>query len=402
MRQYYLFELKAFFYSKKNLAIIILLILSALYYSLLVAPQYQPNEAVDEEAIRAEHDAMVYWIDNQRGEGISSGASFALAYYPELIDIDANRLNALASKDYEEYAEWTADWYLYQDDYTYNYAEFLSYNHVYYGSVQDYPAQEGSYWYRETANRYQAYIEEDITITESVLEERTALQTLYRMLNNPVVPALLIGAIIFFSNDSVVKDRKHLTIVRSFPLTLAGKLWTKTFVLLTAISIVFVSLTAIILLLVGIQQGLGSFSVPVTVFDGRVLESGGAFNHMSLGMFFLQAGVLLLLIGYLFIRGIMLFSLIVRNEFFNILAGLALLFTERLYYIRGVGFFSNVDVLPPTFFPIGQVLSGYQNHLYNSPAITFRNGVYSIVLAAIIVELLLFLTTRFKPVREFI
>ncbi|PRY75911.1 hypothetical protein [Alkalibacterium olivapovliticus] len=402
MIQYFRFELKAFSRNKKNLAVIILLLLASLYYSIILVPDYQPNESVDESDIRSEHDSMVYWIDNMQGDGISSGAQFALAYYPELINIDSQRLQALEEEDYQNYTDWTAEWYTYQDTYTFGYPEFLSYNHVYYGPDQDYPLQEGSYWYRETARRYEEYVNEGIDLTVDVLEERTALQTVYRLLNSTIVPILLITVIVFYANDIVVKDRKHLTITKSFPLSFSGKLWTKTMVVLTTTGVTILVFFLIILLAVGFRHGVGSFSIPITVYDGLVLQNRGTFNSISLGLFYIQAFSLLLLISYLFTRIIILLSLLVRNEFFNLFAGIALIFTERLYYIRGIGSFSDVDLLPSTFFPVGQVLSGYQNHLYNSPAITFENGVLSLMAAILLVEMILFIATRFKRIRTYI
>lgn len=402
MMQYFIFELKAFSRNKKNIAVIVLLILAALYYSFIVMPDYQPNESINEEEIRAEHDSMVYWIDNRQADGISEGAQFALAYFPELIEIDAERIQALENEEYSAYAVWTSEWYTYQDFYTYSYTEFLSYNHVYYGSEQDYPTQEGSYWYRETASRYEAYAEGDNTVTLAVLEEQTALQTVYSLLNTRVVPMILIAVVVFYANDIVLKDRKHLTITKSFPLSFSGKLWVKTWTVLSTTVLTFTGLLLLIMISVGIQNGMGSFSLPVTVFDGLVLQNRGSFETISLGVFYLQAVTLILLITYFFTRMLILFSLLVRNEFFNLFAGLALIFTERLYYMRGVGFFSNVDLLPSTFFPIGRVLSGYQNHLYNSPAITFQNGVVSLLGTVLLVELMLFTATRFKAIRTYI
>lgn len=402
MRQYFLFELQSFSRNKKNLAVIILLVIAALYYSLIVVPDYQPNERINESDIQAEHDSMVYWMENREGEGISSGAQFALAYFPTLIEIDAHRLEALEQEDYTAYTDWTSQWYEYEDAWTFGSPHFLSYNPVYYGTNQGYPHEEGSYWYRETAQRYHQYVKSSIEITPDILEERTSLQNIYRLLNNPLIPMILIAVVVIYTNDIVTKDRKHLSITKSFPLSFSGKLWTKTFVVLTTSAVTFLGLFLLVFFIAGMQFGFGSFEIPITVFKRVISEGRGTFETIRLGTFFIQALILLSLMVYLFTRAIILFSLLVRNEFFNLLAGIALIFTERLYYIRGIGFFSNVDLLPPTFFPIGQVLSGYQNHLYNSTDITFQNGVISLIVTILLIELILFIATWFKKVRNFI
>lgn len=374
-----------------------------MYYSFILAPNYTPNEEVNKSEIRSEYDSMVHWMENRQSEKrISTGVQFALAYYPGLIEINENRLDALTREDYESYARWTADWYLYQDTFIYSTPEFLSYNHVYYGPEQDYPLIEGSYWYREIANRYKQYIETENEITLNLLEERTGLQSVYRLLNTTLVPVILIAVVVFFSNDIVIKDRKHLSITRSFPLSFTGKLWIKTFVILTATMMTFLGVLLLILLITSLQNGFGTFSIPVSIYDGLVLRDRGSFDSISLGLFYIKAIGLVLLITYLFIRVIIMFSILIRNEFFNLLAGLALIFTERLYYMRGIGFFSNVDLYPSTFFPVGQVISGYQNHLYNSPVITFQNGVISLAAAIIVIELIILILTRFRNVNSII
>lgn len=402
MTPYFLFELQSFVRNKKNLAVIIILVIAALYYSFFVVPNYQPNERINERTIQVEYDSMVNWMENRQGEGISSGASFALAYFPPLMEIDARRLQSLDENDYAAYAKATSEWYEYEDAWTFGNDLFLSYNPVYYGIDKEYPHQEGSYWYRETANRYNQYVAAEIEITPNILEERTALQTIYRLLNHPFIPVIFIATVVFFSNDIILKDRKHLTIVKSFPISFQGKLWTKTFVVLTTTAITFLGIGLLILLSVSIQNGFGSFEIPITVFKRAISEGRGTFETINLGIFFMQAVVLLSIIVYLFTRIIILFSLLVRNEFFNLLLGIALIFSERLYYMRGIGFFSNVDLLPPTYFPIGQVLSGYQNHLYNSSEITFQNGLISLIIMILIVELVILIAGRFKKIQNFI
>lgn len=402
MRQYFLFELQSFSRNKKNLAVIILLVIAALYYTLMVVPDYQPNERINEREIQKDHDSMVYWMENREGEGISSGAQFALAYFPTLIEIDAQRLEALEQEDYKAYTDWTSQWYEYEDAWTFGSPHFLSYNPVYYGTNQDYPHEEGSYWYRETAQRYNQYVKSGIDITPNILEERTALQNSYRLLNNPVIAIILIAVVVIYANDIVTKDRKHLSITKSFPLSFSDKLWTKTFVVLATSAATFLGLFLLIFLVVGMQYGFGTFEIPITVFKRVISEGRGTFETISLGTFFIQSLILFSLIVYLFTRMTILFSLLVRNEFFNLLAGMSLIFTERLYYMRGIGFFLNVDLLPPTFFPVGQVLSGYQNHLYNSTEITFQNGTISLIVTILIIELMLFIAVRFNKIRNFI
>lgn len=238
-------------------------------------------------------------------------------------------------------------------------------------------------------------------VTPAILEERTALQTGIRAWNSSIVPIALIGLVVIFSIDIVTKDRNHLSLVRSFPLSFEQKLWVKTAVVITTFSIVSLSIFLIGLSIVAIKEGFGSFAIPVTVFNCPILLEEN-FYTISIGLFYLQVIALILAIAYLFTRFIILCSLLLKNEYFNLLVGIAVIFTERLYYIRGIGYFSNVDLFPSTFFRVGEVLSGYQNHLYNSSAISFEIGIVSLVVAIVVVEILLFLVSRFKRIRAII
>ena len=120
-----------------------------------------------------------------------------------------------------------------------------------------------------------------------------------------------------------------------------------------------------------------------------------------MGSYLLKSLTLYVFAAFLLIRFLMLLSVLVGNEFFNLIAGLAVVFAEGIYYKRGIGFFTNLDRLPTTFFKIGDVLIGYQNHLYNSYEITFRNGVVAIGLSILAVEVLLFLLTRFQRFKSY-
>lgn len=401
MSAYYVFELNAMIRNKKNLAAVILFLLATLYFVLVIDPSYRPDESINEVEIQQEYDEMSHWLENYQGEGVSSGAAFALSYFPSLVEINETRLDAINQQDFKAYSTASAEWYRYKDQWIYSSPEFLSYNKAYYGIEQDYPLQEGRYWYLNTATRYAAYVDRNLEISPAVLEERTALQTGARVWNSSIFPMALIGLVVVFSIDIVTKDRAHLTVVRSFPLSFAQKLWVKTAVVLTAFSVVSVSIFAIGLILVSFRENFGSLSIPMTVFNGPTLMEEH-FHTISVGLFYLQSIGLMLVIAYLFIRFIILCSLLIKNEYFNLLIGLTVIFTERLYYIRGIGYFSTVDLLPSTYFRVGEVLSGYQNHLYNSSAISFEIGMFSLIGTILIVEVFIILVSRFKSIRAII
>ena len=399
-RTYFVFELKSFFANKKNLAAIILLFLGTLYYSLIVNPKEVPNESVDETSIQNELTKGEFFEEHvgEITEGTHSSTLFALSYFIPLTELNWERVQALDSNDLKTYTEKTIDWYLYQDAYA-SVSDYVRYSSHYYGKDQHYPKEEGSFFYRYTASRYQGYLDRHLPITRELLDERTGLQTLQRVMQT-VFPLLILALVVIFSNDILVKDRKHLTLVKSYPLSFTTRLWIKTGVVLAALFLTVGLSIGMGLLLVSAKNGIGSFNIPVPFYDGKIYD-GAEFHLFSMGSYLLKSLTLYVFAAFLLIRFLMLLSVLVGNEFFNLIAGLAVVFAEGIYYKRGIGFFTNLDRLPTTFFKIGDVLIGYQNHLYNSYEITFRNGVLAIGLSILAVEVLLFLLTRFQRFKSY-
>ncbi|WP_343756640.1 hypothetical protein [Alkalibacterium iburiense] len=172
----------------------------------------------------------------------------------------------------------------------------------------------------------------------------------------------------------------------------------KTIVVLLGFLLTLAAGILALLITIGPRYGIGSFSIPVPTFSFSLY--GGLFETVPIGNWLLQAFILILISSLVLIRGIIGLSLLFKQEFLNLLVGVSVLFTEPLYFSRGIGHFSDIGLLPPTFFSVGSVLTGYHNFLYNSQDIHFMNGVLSLGATWLVIEIILFVLTRFKRFRH--
>lgn len=390
MRAYFLLEWKVFHHNLKNRAVFLLFLIATAYYALIIVPQYEPIEAVDEEVIQDELSEGAYFLENSNENPQSSSTQMYLQLYPRLNEINQNRLNALEKSDYNTYLDETIQWFGVSPIAREPKMEYFTYD-------QPYPDQEAAYFNQYTMGRYTAYLEGDYELTLNVLEERTALQSLQRTLNGKA-SFLLIAMVVLFSFDVLTVNRDHKTIIQSLPLTFRKQLSIKTLVVLTGVFITLGISFFLWLLLVGVRYGVGDWNLPVPVYGYSI--HGGIQIMIPMFQFLLQALVLFCIISIVFSRGIMIFSLLLKNEIINLVLGLLMIFMENLYYMRGIGYFSNVSMLPPTFFEIGAALSGYQNHLYTTDIITFGTGVLSLSSLWLLIELILYFLTSFKFFRK--
>lgn len=389
MFAYYQFELKRFILNKKNIAAFLLLLAATLFYTLIIVPQYEPIEGkVNRTEIENEMIEGIYYMEQYDPE--ESYTDYYASLYPGLIEINQVRLEGLDSNNLEQYVEATLDWYAYPNIHTDTYRAYNS-PYEYFAEMEAIISQN------RTVTRFREYLDQDIALSESVLEERTALQTFQRTIELGL-PFILLALTVVFSNDILVSDNKHQTLVNSFPLSFKKRLNIKTLVVLTGVfgSLFFTFLLGSIL--VGARYGFGSLHFSIGIYDSVQVFLGlsSAAAPITLGQYFLRSLILFILADLVFIRGILLLSTVFKNEFVNLVAGLAAIFSERLYYMRGIGFSTNVDLYPPTFFDIGNVLTGYQNHLYTSTDITFQNGVLSMGLLLLINEFILFIAVKSK------
>ncbi|PRY80090.1 hypothetical protein [Alkalibacterium olivapovliticus] len=383
------FEWLLFTRNIKNRLIFIIFLIAAVYYGLVIAPDFQPLYSF------ADEDTISERIDDQQ---------YLLEIYPERPYTVESAYNIIEQSEIQREALIEEDWetYFQSTQQVNNEIHLARYGYSvdprFFDINEPYPGQAAAFWRGYTNVRYTGYWEEGLEdITPSLVEERTVLQTIQRLLQDNL-PVILLILLVLLTIDIYTRDKGHTTVFNSKPLSFGKVLWIKTLVVMIGFILILLTGFIALLITIGPRYGLGSFSIPIPVFEFTIY--GGEFERISIGSWLLQAIVLLVMSGLGLVRLILWFSILIKQELFNLVAGVSVLFAESLYYSRGIGFFSNIGLLPPTFLSVGSVMMGYHNFLYNSGDIHFMNGVISLGITILVIEILIYLTTRFRVFRR--
>lgn len=390
MRAYFKFELIQFIFNKKNIAIYVILLFFACFYALKIAPSYDPTEKVDRDEIEARFLTREEFLNTVvLDENTYPLTWFAASIYPEWNEYDKQRLDALEKNDFKKYAEATAKWYSYSDELIFrNGKDLLYYNTRYYTAGNLYATEDGHYAYMYSASRFEDYAKGNSDLSIKVFEERTALQTLQRLLHG-YLPLILLVSCILFSSDIVLKDKRNPTVIKGFPLSIWRRLLVKGGVALIG-SILTVIPLFIGFIMIAIQYGMGDFQLPVPIYS----YEARAFTVITMGVYLLQNALLLLLWFLLLISLILLVSVILRNEFANLVVGCIVVFAEFYYYVRGLGFVKDIQWYPSSYVQVGQIVGGYREFLNNSVALTLENGLLVMAVSTIICLLITFIISN--------
>ena len=296
MWNYLKIEFKQFYLNKKNIAIYCLLLFAVLFYSIKFAPAYEPIEKVDRDEIQARYDTRQEFLDRMLKRDLTNAhpAIHDAIYVFSLINpLDEQRLKALDEGDLVKYAEVTGEWYLQTNFISYS-SETYSYNPLYFTKNNQFARDDAFYAYFEASKRYEYFAKADYPLSLELFEQKTALQTLERMLKGPL-PLLLIIFCLLLTVDIVTKDRKHPSLLKGLPIADWKKFSVKLLVALMGSLGLFIPIL-IGLFIIGIQSGFGNLSIPVPQYSfGLMTDQEGLFSVMSLGDFFLESGVLLIL-----------------------------------------------------------------------------------------------------------
>ncbi len=400
---YFKFEWVQFFTNKKNVAIYCLLLFAVIFYSLRVAPAYDPIEKVDVDEIEARYLTRATFLQDMAMKDLTGShpsVFMAIDIFNYINPYDQKRLDALDRGDLSAYAEATSEWYDITNSFTYQNGSFF-YNPSYYTYGSQYAEDNAFYAYFENAKRYEMFAKADYDLSIALFEQRTALQTLERLLNGPL-PVILIGCALLLAIDIVTKDRRNPTILRGFPIADWKKLFVKGFVALLGGIVLFIPIL-IGIVIIGLQSGFGHFGIPVPYYTANVnWMQEGLLDVMSLGMFFTQCFLLLMMWFIVIITVVLLSSVVFRNELVNLAIGMLIIFGENFYFSRGVGFFWSVENYPTSYIQVGQIVSKIRNYYYMSDQLTVEFGITLLFTSTVIVVILMMviaLNSRFKMVK---
>ncbi|WP_419960451.1 ABC transporter permease [Psychrobacillus sp. BM2] len=393
MWNYFKWEFRQFFTDKKNIAVYVILLFLALYFALKVAPAYDPIEKVDVAEMEARYKTRDDFVKNVGGrKNKHRDARYALSMFLQWDNYDRERMEALGEKDYIKYVKVTAKWYKYSDALIVN-SDELFYNPLYYTYDNDFGHADGHYSYGYTGSRFTGYVEGNSELSIELFEERSALQTLQRLLNG-YLPIVLFISCIFFSVDIVLKDRRNPSLLKGFPITDWKKLCMKGLVAFLGSILSFIPL-CVGFIIIGLQNGFGDFSLPVPIYS--YIEE--TFTNMTMGTFILKNALFISVWILFFIAIILFLSLIVKAEFINLFVSFIVIAAEWLYFDRGMGAYTEIEGYPTSYVQVGQIISGYKNFIYESLHLTYQNGliiVGSCTLIMMVLTLIVSQSKRFK------
>lgn len=400
---YLKFEFKQFFMNKKNLAIYFLLAFAAIFYAFKVAPVYDPIEKVDYEEIEARYLTRQEFIDSVAKRDLREVHPVTVdAYYTfsEINPLEKARLEALDANDLQKYAEVTSAWY-FKMNYISYYYEHITYNSRYYVNDRKFADSEGFYNALDQYVRYGAYAKADYELSTKLFEQRTALQTFERLLKGPL-PIILIICTLLLAIDIVTKDRLHPSVLKGFPIADWKKLLVKMFVATIGSMALFAPLF-IGFVIIGIQSGFGHFQLPSPVYAIHLhWTEEGSFEMMTLGAFLSQSLALLFAWFIVVINAVLLCSVLFRQEMVNLAVGLLLIFGEKFYTSRGVGYFWDIEKYPTSYIQVGKIASKYQNYYLWSEHLDYLLGLQMLaVLGFVVLLMTLFISInkRFKLIK---
>lgn len=393
-------EILQFIGNKKNQAVYIILLLLSLYYAFAVAPDYDPIEKVSRDEMQAAYDTRKAFLDSVEGrDNLHPVVQFAADVFPPWNVVEKRRIDALEEGDLAAYALATAEWYTSTNQLIIKYKDYFYYNPLYYTHGNSFARDDGFYAYAYTSSRYDQYSQGEHKLSYELFEERTALQTLQRLLND-FLPFVLLISCILLTADIVLKDRRNPSIVKGFPISVSKRMFGKGFVALLGSLAAVIPLSAG-LFLIGLQEGFGDFTLGVPIYNTDItifnyrpdLE---IFSTIPMWEYLLKNFAFLSLWFIALIAVIILLSITIRLEFMNVAIGLGLIFAEFLYFERAVSPFTEAYWYPTSYVQVGQVISGTRDFLYASQLFTAERGVLLVAGSAVVCIFLILLITTNK------
>lgn len=392
-------EALQFMSNKKNQAVYIILLLLSLYYAFAMAPNYEPIEKVDRDEMQAAYDTREAFLDSLKGrDNLHPMVGYAASIFPPWNEVEKQRIDALDEGDLATYATSTAKWYKSTNELILMNGDLFYYNPLYYTYGNRFARDDGFYGYGYTTARFTDYAEGGHPLSYELFEERTALQTLQRLLND-FLPFVILISCILLTADIVLKDRRNPSLVKGFPIADWKRMFGKGIVAFAGSLVAILPLMAG-LIIIGLREGFGNFTLGVPIYNTDVTTynySGDLdiFSTIPMWEFLLKNVAFLSLWFIALIAVIILLSITVKLEFINIAVGLSVLFVEFLYFERAVTPFTDAYWYPTSYVQVGQVISGTRDFLYASDLFTMERGVWLVLgSAAVCILLILLITTN--------
>lgn len=399
MKDYFFFELRQLLKSKKTIGLFCLLLIYSGVYSFWQR-DFRPIERVDKTEMQQRYTVRQDFLDQQAANPSDHWSAFmAVEMFTPWNEAEKQRLDALAEKDWQAYAQSTSTWYHLALQFTDE--RNIFYTPDYYTFRNYYAGYDGRFGYASTAKLMEAFSQlPNSKLSQAVMEQKTGVQALQRSFTE-YLPILLIAVSLFLAIDCLPKERRHKSLFLSLPLSTEEILWSKTAALMVGSAIATLGTMFFIWFGSGIQFGFGSLELPVTIlsstFDARYpITDFNAFETQAIGLFLSQCFLATLFLQFLYCRGILLFSTLFRSELINLLVSGFCLLSPFLFQRRWFSAYLDKTLYVYLYQNVGQVLSGWTRFYFGSEGFTMEKGLLLLGGVWLLIELCFFLTIQRK------
>lgn len=383
MSEYIKQEYSDFFHNKKNIVLYLIVTLLSLFFVIQLEPNYKINEATNLKKVESSYLDKKHFLETVNLEGDThSRVLEAVEAFNMVLPTEKERYESLKSNHLAKYAESSALWYGFG----------TSYNPSYYTYGNDFAKFENIYGSSSMIPKMTEYTKRGDSLSMNELNERTAWQLVERLMKRifPIVFSLLA---ILFSIDLLSKDRKHSSLINSYPISIFRRMVVKFIVTVSGLFLVLIPL-GIGFVIVGIRRGFGSISLPssYSVFPVEAMSNlESTFYSQTIGIFLVNSILLLLLLIFLIILVSLLISYWSKNDLLNLVIISVITFSSLLYQRHGLGDVYALHYLPMSYLFSGDIVSGYQGFFWSTPFLTYTQGIVvisvTIVLCIIITKL---------------
>ncbi|GEN88411.1 hypothetical protein [Oceanobacillus sojae] len=396
-------EFKMMLRSKKNVLFIIALISLIVAYCFLILPNRETADSFDIEEKEAEMEnlgAMRQGMIDRGGTGFNrmTGTPYAQNTYE--FQVKSRLVHAFKDQNFHRFVQLKMK----ENDYDTRIAS-LDWNLI---ADAPYPSLDMERNIELTKLRYQGYLDADVSITYEMIEQKTALQTSVKFILDTTAAILLFCAI-YFSSDMITRNKEHRSVLQGVPVGWYRLINVKSFVAFLYTLVILLGLFLLAMLLIAIQNGFGSFKLPVPITlpssqpDDYMGYRFSEFDNMTIAKFLLLSLGIIPVLIYLFIRLNAIFSLLFKNPWIVIMVSTVLLFVERIYYSRTTTELFGIDLsyFPQTYFDFGRVISGEKYYLIHLESITYQQGIIVLLSSIVVLEIILFVISRAINKRKF-
>lgn len=387
--------------NKKNVIFVVTLLVFITVYCFAILPNNENMDSFNPKVV-SEEQAELAEIQ-KRKEEIGATGIFLMWNLPvysineNYYTLRENMLQAFHDKDFNRFIHLRTYFLtLHPEEYLSNVPETLLAN-------SPFPGKDRSHFYHLTVMRYQGYIDNDIPLTYSLIEQKTAVQIIQQFLVSSFA-YLIIFCAIYFSCDMITRDRENQTIVQGFPISWYQSLNIKSLAAFTYTMLVLIGVTIFSVIIFTIKHGFGSLSIgmPFMTFEKWDFTLDD-YALMPLYTYLAKTILFIPILVYLFIRLNVLLSLIFKNLWVVMITSSLILISEKIYFSRTLRELFGIEIsnFPQTYFDFGKVVANDKNYLVNVNTVTFTKGIIVLLISILIIELFVWFVAKIVNKRRF-